>query len=330
MKNISVIGGGTGSFTVLSGLKRLQDIHLTAIVASTDSGGSSGRLVDEFGYLPPGDLRQCLVALAENDEEQQFLRELFLYRFDRGCDGLKGHNFGNLFLTALRDIYGDEIKAVEIAEKLLGIKGKVYPVSLEKCDLFAKYENGEIICGQHHIDKPNFPHDCRLRISNLYTEPKVRTHSKVIDAIENSDIIVIGPGDLYTSLIANLIMDGVSQAVCRSKAKVVYVVNLVTKFGQTFGFKVSDHVSEIQKYLGKRPDYILINSTELPESILEKYKLENAYPVEDDLGDSLNIIRTDLLANEEVTTISGDVLQRSLIRHDEDKVAGVIAGIFQV
>lgn len=327
MKRIVVIGGGTGSFTVLSGLKKLTDIHLTAVVPSSDSGGSTGRLRDEFGYLPIGDIRQCLVALAESDEEQHLLRELFSYRFDKGEIGLKGHNFGNLFLTALRDILGNELEAIRTVQKLLNIKGNVYPVSLKETTLVAEYENGMIVHGEHHIDEPAYPHDGRMRITKLSVEPQLASYPEVYDAIRNADCILIAPGDLYTSLLANFVIEGISSEVQNSKAKLVYVLNLVTKFGQTHGFTAKDFVNEIKRYVGKFPDHILVNNTPMPEHILEKYRLENAFPVVNNLTSEYNVIEDDLLADEEIITPSGDVLKRSLIRHDPSKVAKLIGRI---
>ncbi|MCA9386467.1 YvcK family protein [Candidatus Dojkabacteria bacterium] len=322
-KKVVVIGGGTGSYTILSGLKELENIEITAIVASTDSGGSTGRLRDEFGYLPVGDIRQCLVALAENSEEQRILQKLFTYRFDKGGNGLEGHNFGNLFMTALREIVGNELIAIKYIEKILNIKGKVYPVTLDDCQLVAEYENGEVVIGESNIDEPQYPHDGRLKISKLSTKPKSETHAKVIDSIKQADLIIIGPGDLYTSIIANFIIDGVRDAIKKSSAKKIYISNLVTKFGQTFDFKLSDHLNEVEKYSTKM-DYILVNSKPLSREILKKYKLENAYPVVNDLLNDGRIILTDLLATEKIKTIKGDILKRSLIRHDSVKIASTI------
>ncbi len=324
---LTVIGGGTGSFTVLSGLKKLENINITSIVPSTDSGGSTGRLRDEFGYLPMGDIRQCLLALAENIEEQEVLRKLFLYRFDKGGNGLEGHNFGNLFMTALRDIVGDDLKAIKYIEKLLNIKGKVYPITLQKCDLVAEYENGEIIKGEHLIDSPEYPHDGRLRINKLYTEPKVSTYTKVVNVIKESDYIIIGPGDLYTSLIANLVINNIAKHIKSSKAKLILIGNLVTKFGQTYEFSLKDHVDEIEKYLNRNVDYILFNNAILPDDILKRYALENAYPVVNDMSKDSRVIEENLLASEVVKTVSGDSLKRSLIRHDSDKIAKIIKHI---
>lgn len=327
MSNIVVIGGGTGSYTILSGLKQLSGHQLTAIVPATDSGGSTGRLRDEFGFLPVGDVRQCLVALAENQDESLLLREILAYRFEKGGDGLVGHNLGNLLLTALTDIYGNEITAISTLEKLMNIQGHVFPVSLTKTTLVAEYDNGEIVTGEHQIDEPQYPHDGRSRIANLYTTPRVRTHKQVKQAIADADMIIMGPGDLYTSLIANLVVGGVAEALQNSAAKLVYIVNLLTKFGQTYEYSAADHLDEIVKYAGRQPDHILINDNHLPKNILQKYETENAFPVVNDLGDDSRVVAADFLAREEIITSKGDKLKRSLIRHDGGKVAEVIMGL---
>lgn len=324
MKKIVIIGGGTGSFAILNGLKKLKDVHLTAVVPATDSGGSTGRLVDEFGYLPPGDVRQCLVALA-NESEQPVLRKLFTYRFDERSKDLKGHHFGNLLLTALRDIYGNEIEALEAAEELFNINGKVYRSADKLCNLVAEYEDGSKLIGEHHIDEPPFPHDGRLRINKLYTDPSQETYIQVSNAIKEADLVILGPGDFYSSLLANIVIKGIPEAIQKSKGKFVYIMNLVTRFGQTYGFNAKDFIEEVEKYVLRKPDYILINNAELPEDILVRYKLKNSHPIENNLDNlKSNVIETDLLASEQIVTAKGDTLDRSLIRHDGDKVAEVI------
>lgn len=328
MKRVVVIGGGTGTFVVLSGLKRIPDLHLTAIVPATDSGGSTGRLKDEFGYLPIGDARQCLVALAD-EQRQGLLRELFNFRFSKGEDGLKGHNFGNLLLTALSDILGNDLRAIEAAQDLLQIKGQVLPVAKKSCELVAEYENGVTLRGEHNIDEPPYPHDGRLAISKLYIEPAgIKTYQQVTDAIAGADLIVTGPGDLFTSLLANFVMPGMAEAVINSQAKFIYVVNLMTKFGQTYGYSAKDHFQQLAKYVGRQPDYVLVNDNDLPDNILDKYKAENAEPVRDDLPVEDWVLRADLLAREEIKTKAGDVVKRSLIRHDGCKIASILQELF--
>ena len=320
--SIVVIGGGTGTYTVLFGLKKLNK-DLTAIVTMMDSGGSSGRLRDEFGVLPPGDIRQSLVALSG---DASILRKLFDYRYVKG-ESLQGHSFGNLFLTALADITGGMDKAIIEASRVLNIKGKVLPVTTDQAHLLAKYENGLEVKGEGNIDEPK--HDGKLRIKELILEPKPKAYPQALEAIEKADFIVLGPGDLYTSIIPNLLVPGVAAAICKASAKKVYIVNLMTKYGQTFGFKASDHVGTLEKYLGESCiDYVLINNTLLPEDILKRYKEEYDYPVADDLkDDSYKIIRTDLLAKDPIRKAEGDVLKRSLIRHDSVKLAKIIINI---
>ena len=323
MKKIVVIGGGTGSYVVLSGLKKLKNITLTTIVSSMDSGGSTGRLRDEFGYLPTGDVRQCLVALAD-EKSQGLLRELFLYRFDKGEAGLKGHNLGNLFLTAMRDITGDELEAIRKTQEMFNIPGSVLPVTLDDCHLIAEYSNGAELVTETNIDEPPYPHDGNLRITKLKTDQPAETYPEVEKAIKQADLIVIGPGDLYTSLIANLVIKGIPEALQKTQAKVVHTVNLMTKFGQTTDFTASEHVLEIEKYMGRQVDYILMNNADLPEKILMEYQKYNTDKVQDDLGDDSRVIHADLVASEEVKTVKGDVLHRSLIRHDGNKIASCL------
>ncbi len=313
-KKVVVIGGGTGTFAVLSGLKKYP-IDVTAIVTMMDSGGSSGRLRDEFGQLPAGDVRQALVALSE---DTSVMRQLFNYRYSKG-EGLEGHSFGNLFLTALAEVAGGMDKALAETSKVLKIKGRVLPVTLSNGNLVAEYENGLEVIGEGAIDEPK--HDSSLRITKLRIEPAVEPYQPTLQAIAAADLIVIGPGDLYTSLIPNLIVPKISEAIKNSKAKKVYVVNLMTKDGQTNDFAAADFVSEIEKYLGKCLDYVLINDKSLPEDVLEKYIAEKDHPVADNLMESYyKIIRSDFLASDPVERASGDKLKRSLIRHDSEKL----------
>jgi uncharacterized cofD-like protein len=316
-----VIGGGTGTYTVLSGLKKISD-NITAVVTMMDSGGSSGRLRDEFGQLPAGDVRQALVALSN---DSSIMRQLFNYRYEKG-EGLQGHSFGNLFLTALAEVTGGMENALEEASRILNIKGKVLPVTLSKADLIAEYDDGLVVKGEKDIDAP--AHDGKLHINKLSLDTKVEPFEKTLAAISQADVIIIGPGDLYTSLIPNLLVPKVADAICNSKAKKIYIVNLMTKFGQTFGFKASDFVSELEKYLGKCLNFVLINSKELPKEIIELYKAENDTPVIDDLNEEgFKVIRADLLAADPIQKAAGDVLQRSLIRHDSDKISKVISSL---
>ncbi len=314
-KKILVIGGGTGTYTVLTGLKK-HFSEITAVISTMDSGGSSGRLRDEFGQLPTGDLRQALVALSK---DSSVMRELFNYRYSKG-EGLEGHSFGNLFLTALAEVSGGMEKALEEASRVLNIKGRVLPVTLSAANLVAEYSDGSVVKGENDIDVPK--HDGKLRITKLSLDTEPKAYESTLQAIAEADLIVIGPGDLYTSLLPNIIVPQVADAICSSPAKKIYIVNLMTKYGQTFGFKASDFVAEMQKYLGECLNFILISNKELPADIIEKYKAENDSPVIDDLKDNgYQIIRADFLAEDPVEKNSGDQLKRSLIRHDSDKLA---------
>lgn len=328
MTKIVTIGGGTGSHTVLTGLKKYP-IDLTAIVTVADSGGSTGRLRDEFGTLPVGDFRMALAALASSEEEAQLLRELFLYRFDKGEKGLKGHNFGNLFIVAMADIFGSYDKAIENTSQILNVKGRVLPITSEPVDLHAEYEDGSTLDEEASIDEPPEDHDGKMRISKLWVEPDIPIARKTSRAILEADYIVLGPGDLYTSIFPNLVVNGTKTAIKKSKAKIIYIENIMTKYGQTWGFTAKDHVEEVKKYLDKYPDYVLINSEKLPERILADYEEEKDFPVKDDLEENSNyeVIREDILVPKKIKKVSGDTVRRSLLRHDPDKLAWEIIKI---
>ncbi len=324
-KKVVVIGGGTGTHTILTGLKRYRDeIDITAIVAMTDSGGSTGRLRDEFGYLPVGDVRMALAALAaEGDEHEALIRKLFLHRFVTNGD-VSGHNFGNLFLMALTDILGSEDAAIQAASSVLRVCGTVLPVTKEKVDLVAEYDDGKTVIGEHEIDEPEKGASVRKIISLKTSSPAV-LNEKAEEAIRNADLIVFGPGDLYTSILANCVVDGFKEALGESGAKMIYVSNLMTKVGQTTNMGMKDHVEELAKYCGREPDVVVANNTTLPGLLLMRYEADNEYPVcQDCESASFRILESDLLATEEIVRSKGDVLKRSLIRHDPSKLAEVI------
>lgn len=327
-KRVVVVGGGTGTHTVLSGLKKYSDtVDLTAVVAMTDSGGSTGRLRDEFGYLPVGDVRMALAALAsESDEHDALVRKLFLHRFETNGD-ISGHNFGNLFLMALTDLLGSEEKAIHAASHVLRVCGTVLPVTHEKVDLVAVYSDGRTVVGEHEIDEPKaMPGE--QKIVALRVTPHAVLNPKVATALREADLIVFGPGDLYTSVLANCVVDGFSQALTDTTAKVLYISNLMTKAGQTTGMSMKDHVEELARYSGRTPDYILANNEALPDELLQRYARESEYPVVLDCeGLSCKVLYHDLLSSEEIVRGKGDVLKRSLIRHDSDKLAETILNL---
>ncbi len=318
-KKIVVIGGGTGSYNILSGLKHTQ-CDLTAVVAMTDSGGSSGRLRDEFGHLPPGDLRQCILALSPDDRSSLLLRQLFNYRFDKGA-GLDGHSFGNLFLTALTEVTGSTEAAIKEMGRILGIKGAVLPVTLTDSHLAARLRNGTLVRGEANIDRRQV--DLGVPIDYVYLEPKAYVYHGTAQALLEADAIVIGPGDLYSSIIPNLLVDGVCDAILKSKAVRIYVVNLMTKRGESDGFKASDFIREILTYLGSRQglDYALVNSELLPERLAERYREEGSEPV-----------RFDEAACRELApnTIAKPLMAAgNFVRHDPHRLAQVVVGVLQ-
>jgi uncharacterized cofD-like protein len=312
MKKITVIGGGTGTFVVLSGLKKYP-LDLSVVVTMMDSGGSTGRLRDQLGILPPGDLRQCLVALSD---APLLWRKLFLYRFEKG--DLEGHNFVNIFLAALEKVSDSYDKAIETASYVLKTKGKVIPVTFNKLHLVAEYENGQKITGEGLIDEN---HSEKSRIKTAYLEPQGNANPVAIKSIEESEYIVIGPGDLYTSIIPVLLVNNVKEAMKKSKAKIIYIMNMMTKSGQTTNYKASDHVKDLVKYLGKEPDYILINNGAISEEILASYKKYNEVKVTNDLNkNGYQIVEKDLVDVKKVEKNSSDILYRSILSHDSEKV----------
>src|SRR5690348_10472087 len=207
--NIVCIGGGTGTFVALSGLKTYP-VNLTAIVTMSDSGGSNKRIRDEFGLLPTSDIRQCLIALAAEKGNTGIIRKLFMYRFEKG-EGIKGMTFGNLFMAALSDILGSQEDAIQATSKVLRINGSVVPVTFSDTNLYATYENGHTVTEEHFIDEPT--HDGQLRITDIYLKPKAKANPQALDAIDSADLIVLGPGDLYTSLLPNLLVTGIAKAI---------------------------------------------------------------------------------------------------------------------
>lgn len=310
-KKIVVTGGGTGVFAVLSGLKNYP-VDLTAIVTMADEGGSTGILREEFGILPPGDIRRALVALSTSDNK--ILSELFNYRFKEGA-GLRGHNFGNLLLTALERITGSFSGAIAEAGKILSVDGSVVPVTLEKSRLIAELENGKIIKGEMNIDIPS--HDGHLKIKRVWLEPSARLNAAAKRALLEADAIVLGPGDLYTSLMPNLLVKGFAEALRASEAKKMYVANVMTKFGETSGFRVEDFLEVVMKAVGENTlHYVLVNTKKPNLARLKKYAEERAEFVEwDELP-------------QKPTPIFGDFLRdKGFLRHDPDKLAKMIVSL---
>lgn len=326
-KKIVVMGGGTGTYTVLTGLKKYP-VDLSVIISMTDSGGSNRVLRDEFGLLPTSDIRQCIVALA-SDESNEVLRKLFTYRYESGT-GITGMTFGNLFMAALSDIYGSQEEAIKKTCEMLDVRGEIIPVTYDNAHLVARYASGKQVLGEHFIDEPDGA-TAKQRIIELEVFPPAKANAKAVAAIKYSDIIILGPGDLYTSVICNLVVGGVADALKKSKAKKVFVMNLMTRFGQTNDYSAKDHIKEIEKYLGEGSiDYCLVNKNgKLPEGVLRRYREERAAPVADDLkdGNGLKVVRRNLFSPAVYKKISSDKLHRSLIRHDPNKLAKAIVSL---
>jgi len=316
MKSIVTIGGGTGQFTLLSGFKRFP-VRLTAIVSMADDGGSTGMLRDELGVLPPGDIRQCLVALSDSE---LVMRELFNYRFDKGK--LEGHNFGNIFLSALEKITGSFEEAVRVAGMVLATRGEVIPVTTDNIALV--YGSGALR-GEHAIDEARIPDSSSLRL-----EPAAYANPKAVAAIEKADCIVIGPGNLYCSIVPNLLVRGIPEAIARSRATVVYNCNLMTKAGHTDGFAVNDFVREVERHIGSgRVGYVTYNSAAPDKELLLRYAAEGVYPVSPpppsgtDAGGAKPLVAP-LVSSRLYVQNSGEPLRRTLIRHDPDALAMLI------
>ncbi|KXK26447.1 MAG: Gluconeogenesis factor [candidate division WS6 bacterium OLB20] len=323
-KNIVVIGGGTGTVAVLSGLKQHDDLNISVIVGMTDDGGSNRIVRDEFGLLPLSDLRKSIVALSDNGNG--ILREMFTYRFDKG-EGLSSHTLGNLMLMALSDITGSEVGAIEAASKLFNCKGSVLPVTLDDVRLVAEYDDGRTVTGEHLIDEPVENPDARITLLKL-SEPAQATDAAV-KAILEADFVIAGPGDLYTSTLANIIVDRIPQALQESKGKYIFISNLMTKKGQTHWMKASDLLAEISRYSGRTPDIILLNNGDIPEATLARYAKKGEYMIEDDITDGdATAIRSDIVSNDVIQEEAGDTLVRSLVRHDGDELASVLYSIF--
>lgn len=322
---IVAIGGGTGLSTLLKGLKgylsagesvvypfgeetvRKIPLDITAVVTVTDDGGSSGRLRRDFAVLPPGDIRNCMVALSE---DEALLSRLFQYRFSAG-HGLKGHSFGNLFLTAMTQLTGDFAHAVKLSMDILAVAGRIYPSTAANVALEARLENGSVVLGETRISKS------RSRIQSVALRPrKPRPLPETLEAISEADVITLGPGSLFTSILPNLLVDGIAEAIRQSKAVKAYFCNLMWQPGETMQFKASDHLAAIQKHArGKLLDAVVVNTQPIGDPMLERYASQKAQPVEVDRDRiqamGIRVIEADLLAHSEKA------------RHDSQRIAAL-------
>lgn len=310
---IVAIGGGTGLSTMLRGIKKLTN-NITAIVTVGDDGGSSGRLREEMGILPPGDLRNCIAALADDDD---IVTKLFQYRFKTG-EGLEGHSFGNLFITALSAICGDIVGAIKKSSEVLLIRGRVLPSTTDDMRLVAVMEDGSVVKGESNIPEAG------KKIVSLKTEPEnCKPADDVLEAIRDADLIIIGPGSLYTSIIPNILVEGLAGAIENSKAKKIYVCNIMTQPGETDNYSVSDHVGAIFKHSKERGvrgqlfDTVIVNDF-LPQNLAQKYEDKNQHPVRLDTGDlkrmGVRVVRSKLIEDN----------KEGYVRHSPSRLAGAI------
>jgi uncharacterized cofD-like protein len=323
MPKVAVIGGGSGIFPVTSALKHLP-VSVSTIIAVSDSGGSTGRLRDEFGFQPIGDLRQSLAALAE-DETQEWIRKLLLYRFDRGKD-LKGHNLGNLILTALQDMTGDTDEALQKAASIFRIEGDVIPATKENVDLKVVYEDGSVIVGEDHLDAETAN---PKKIDHIELVPEATLNPRARAALEAANFIIIGPGDFYASILPALAPKGTTDAFANTKAEIIYIMNLMTRQTQTKDMTASDHVAEIENFIGTPVSYIIMNNEPIPSETLERYAKHHEYPVIDDISDDGRLLRAPLLSASTYTKSESDTAHRSILRHDSQKLIAILEAIIK-
>lgn len=306
---IVAVGGGTGLSTMLKGIKNITN-NITAVVTVGDDGGSSGRLRQEMGILPPGDIRNCIAALADDED---LVTKLFQYRFKTG-EGLEGHSFGNLFLTALCAITGNMVKAVQESSKVLSIRGRVLPSTLDDMKLVAELENGTIVEGESSIPETG------KKIKRLYTQPaNCKALPEVIKAINEADLIILGPGSLYTSVIPNLLIKEISHAISKSKAKKIYVCNIMTQPGETTNYSAAEHIQAILDHAGypNIVDAMLVNNS-LPADLSPDYQEQNSYPV---------IVDTDVIKSKNINVVSTRLYEENeqkYVRHSPSRLARAI------
>lgn len=325
MKNIVIIGGGTGTFTLLAGLRKFPSDN-TVIVSSADDGGSTGILRRELGVMPLGDIRQCLVGLSYTDS---IMREIFSYRFDKGS--LAGHTTGNIILAAMEKTTGSIEQAISLAGKMLNIRGDIIPVTLFPAQLSAAYADGKKITGEHEIDEPRSIR--KAPITALALSPPGPANPKALAALKKADAIIFGPGDLFTSVLPNVLVTGVREVIAASRAKKILIANIMTKPGQTDGFRASDFVRALNGYLAEKGaphqvDTAIVNNRKPNVLLLAAYKKQRAAYVEPDSAaiKALGVaaIAGDFLARRAFGAAPADRLHRSILRHDSDKTARAI------
>ncbi len=309
-QRIVVIGGGTGLSTLLRGLKE-RTSNIVAIVTVTDNGGSSGRLTKQMGVLPPGDLRNCLVALADAEPT---LAGLFQFRFDDDQEGLAGHNFGNLFIAAMTEMYkGNYEQAIAATSRVLAIRGKVYPSTVQNVTLLAEMEDGAVVEGETEI--AHYPEP----IQRMYLRPEnAQPLTEAVEAIKLADVIILGPGSVFTSIVPNLLVEGIADTIAKSRAMKLYVCNVMTQPGETGGFAASEHVKALSQYGPERKlfTHVLVNTARPHADLLERYKQYGQTFVEPDT-EAINALG--------YTVVPGQFISESdVVRHDSARLADAI------
>ncbi|MDD5083789.1 MAG: YvcK family protein [Candidatus Moranbacteria bacterium] len=324
-KKIVTIGGGTGSFTLLSGLKKYP-VDLSAIVTMADDGGSTGVLRDELGVLPPGDVRQCLVALSRSSEK---MRDLMNYRFENG--GLAGHNFGNILISALEKTCGGMSRGLREASRILNVYGRVLPVTEDDMRFITTLENGEVLYGEDQLDSNADLREKGIRLKSIRLEHAVRANADALSAIREANVIVLGPGDHFGSIVPNLLIEEVSTAIRNAKARIVYVANLTNKRGLTDGWSVREYVQSLERYIEEgRIDYVVYNDHKLKKELIEKYEQFEGKGAQvlfhEYVERTYKVVKANVVSNKVPEIHKNDVLTntRSFIRHDSDKLAQVI------
>jgi len=316
-QSVAVIGGGTGLSTILRGLKR-YNLELSAIVTVSDDGGSSGRLSEDLGVLPPGDIRNCLVALAD---EESLMAKLFQYRFSNG--DLRGHSFGNLFLVAMSSVLGDFLLGIKETSKVLAIRGRVLPSTLTRVRLKAYFEDGTEIIGETAISSYKKSRIKKIELIPIDACEKIPATPEAILALGRSDLIIVGPGSLYTSIIPNLILEDIKQKLREvyKNTPIVYICNVMTQPGETTGYKASDHLKALLEHLGFNPfSFVIINTKKPSEEIIKKYRETGADFVEPDLEE---------ISKLKIKVLTGNLINEgNLVRHDSYKISEFIVKNF--
>ncbi len=318
MKRIVTIGGGSGQYSLLRGLREIEGIDITAVVSMVDSGGSTGRLRDELGVLPPGDPLKCILALSPH---QDIVRTIFLKRFEKDRR-LRGHNAGNMLLTMLSRFTGSFPAGVQALCEILDVRGTVLPVTVDKATLVAELTDGSRIYGERAIDTPRGTQ--REKIRDVWLVPhhsdRIMVYPPVIDAISRADGIIVGPGDLFTSILPNFLVSGVTEALRTCRAPLLYILNIMTKYGETHRYRGRDFVTRLENALGREVDAVIYNTREPDAEILERYRGQKAEFVEIDTGDGWwrerRVYTADLL------DVTGGI-----VRHDTRKLAALIRRI---